>query len=81
MRVAVSSSHISSATASFSGGEHFSLPPPASGPSHGRQSSLKSNVSASHGLQFVINCFSLGPFYGTQSFGNRLFQCGSPAGS
>lgn len=55
--------------------------PPAWGPSHGRQSSLKSNVSASHGLQFFMNCFSLGPFHGTQSFGNRLFQRGFRAGS
>lgn len=56
-----------------------SSPLPAWGPSHGRQS-LKSNVSASHRLQFM-NCFSPGPFHGTQSFRNKLFQCGSPAGS
>lgn len=78
MKVAGSSPHISP-----SQGEDTSLssPPPAWEPCHGRQFSLKSNVGASHGLQFFMNCFSLGPFHGTQSFRKRLFQRGSPAGS
>ena len=40
-----------------------------------------SNVSPSHRLQFFINCSSMGPFHGVQSFRNRLLQRGSPAGS
>jgi len=40
-----------------------------------------SNVSPSHRLQFSINCSSVGPSHGAQSFRNRLLQCGSPMGS
>ncbi|KAK4806754.1 hypothetical protein QYF61_005550, partial [Mycteria americana] len=52
------------------------------GPSHRRQSSTNfSNRSLSHGLQFFMNCSSTGPFYGVQSFRNRLLQRGSPMGA
>ena len=44
-----------------------SSPAPPWGPSHGRQSSM--------------NCSSVGPFPGLQSFRHRLLQRGSPAGS
>lgn len=81
MRVAVSSSHISSATASFSGGGHIPLFPSSSMGTLPWEAVLEVHVSASHRLQFFMNCFSLGPFHGTQSFRNKLFQCGSPAGS
>jgi len=40
-----------------------------------------SNTSPSHGLPFFTNCSSVGPFYGVQSFRNRLLQCGSCVGS
>jgi len=77
MGIAVSSSHIVSATPSFSP----SVPAPAWGPSYRRQSSTNcSNVSTSHGLQF-IKCSSVGPFNKVPYFRNRLLQCGSPTGS
>ncbi|KAM9591150.1 uncharacterized protein ACIBXB_006064 isoform 2-T2 [Morphnus guianensis] len=59
-----------------------SSPPPAWGPSHGRQSSTNfSNVGPSHGLQFFTNCSSMGPFHGVQSFRSTLLQRESPTGS
>ena len=55
---------------------------PAWGPSHQRQSSTSFyNASPSHRLQLLMNCPSVGPSHGVQSFGNRLLQHGSPAGS
>jgi len=52
------------------------------GSSHRRQFSTHfSNESPSHGLQLFINCPSVGPFLGVQSFRNRLPQRGSPMGS
>ena len=44
-------------------------------------SSLAPVWGSSHGRQFFMNCSSLGPSHGVQSFRNRLLQCESPAGS
>jgi len=38
-------------------------------------------MSPSHGLQLFMNCPSVGPCHGVQSFRNRLLYCGSPTGS
>jgi len=37
-----------------------------------------SNISPTHRMQFFMNCSSVGPFCGVQSFSRRLLQCGSP---
>ncbi|PKU36670.1 hypothetical protein llap_13015 [Limosa lapponica baueri] len=45
------------------------------------QSFMKfSNLGPSHELQFIKNCSSRGPFYGTQSIKSRLPQHWSPIG-
>jgi len=36
-------------------------------------------MSPSHGLQLFMNCSSVGPFHGVQSFRNKLLQRGSQA--
>jgi len=40
-----------------------------------------SNTSPSIGLPFFMNCTSVGPFHGVQSFRHSLLQHGSPTGS
>ena len=82
MGAAVSSSHIVSATPSFSEGGLLTLSPaPAWGPSHRRQLSMSfSSTGPFCGLQFFTNCSSVGPFHGVQSFRNRLPQHGPPQG-
>ncbi|KAK4810648.1 hypothetical protein QYF61_007385 [Mycteria americana] len=40
-----------------------------------------SNVGPSHGLQFFMNCSSVGSFHRVQSFRNGLLQCGLSMGS
>jgi len=44
-------------------------------------SSLAPVWGSSHGRQFFMNCSSLGPSHGVQSFRNRLLQRESPTGS
>lgn len=39
------------------------------------------NASPFHGLQFFVNCSSVGHFHGVQFFKKRLHQRGSPMGS
>ena len=40
-----------------------------------------SKMGHSHGLQFFMNCSSMGPFHDMQSFRSTLLQRGSPTGS
>lgn len=75
---AISSSHLVSVTPASS----HSSPSPVWGHCHRKQSSINfSNVSFSHGLQFLTKCSIMCPFHRVQSIRNRLLHCGSPTGS